>query len=315
MSAIITKIKKTGVELYLNYFGHSPEFDNRDWDVRPEELQRVTVRWPSQYQWDAASEWVEVLLYGFRRHLTVDLVEDIPQNHRGTVNFELVVNGRVRRVGIGYSDYMAIDDDCAESVDLYFKMQFAKAGYGIDTVVPGGYVPDGKRLYHHLGNLRELRQQREFRFDVYGRFGLAYAREIREKACRLLSEQDRFEFEGGMKMVYYLEFLREAARSKVCIDMPGLGDFCFRLINYLAVGTCIIAYPHRTTLNVPLVDRKHIVYCKEDLSDLVDLCDYYVNHDEERERIAANARQFFDLYLHKDNLVKYYLRTCLDRLK
>ncbi|MBK8147788.1 MAG: glycosyltransferase family 1 protein [Acidobacteria bacterium] len=315
MSAIITKVRKSGVELYLNLFAHRPEIENRDWHVAPDELKNVSIRWPDQYQWDAASDWVEVLLYGFRKHIPVEMVGDIPQRYRGTVNFELIINGRTRRIAIGYSDYMAIDEDCAETSDLYFKMQFAKRGYGIDSVVPGGYVPDGKRLYHHLGNLRELRQRREFRYDVYGRFGLAYAREIREKACGILNRQDRFAFEGGMKMVYYLEFLQEVARSKVCIDMPGLGDFCFRLINYLAIGSCVIAYPHRTMLNAPLVDRKHIVYCKEDFSDLVDLCEYYLNHDDEREQIAANAREFFDLYLHKDSLVKYYLRTCLDRLK
>lgn len=313
--SLITKIKKTGVEVYLNHFAHQPDVENSDWHLKPQELADVVIRWPERYQWDAAEDWVEVLLYGFRNHVAVERTDSIPQKYNGTVNFEIEIGGRTRRVAIGYSDYMAIDEDCARESDLYFKMQYRKGGYGIDSVVPGGYVPDGKRLYHHLGNLRDLRDRGEFRYDVYGRFGFAYAREVREKAVSVLSEQNRFAFEGGMKMVYYLEFLQEVARSRVCIDMPGLGDFCFRLINYFAIGTCVIAYPHRTTLNAPLVDRKHIVYCKEDFSDLVDLCEYYLTHDAEREEIAANARQFFDRYLHKDNLAKYYLRTCLDRLK
>ena len=117
-----------------------------------------------------------------------------------------------------------------------------------------------------------------------------------------------------MKSVAYADFLQEVARSKICIDLPGLGDFCFRLVNYLAVGSFVIAYPHKSVLNVPRVDREHIVYCKEDFSDLNELCEYYLKNDSEREEIAANARRFFDLYLHKDNLVKYYLKTILDRL-
>lgn len=315
MPAIIEKVKKSGVELYLNLFAHRPETDNQKWDVSPDELRSVAVRWPSQYQWDAASDWVDVLLYGLRSHVPVEMVDNIPQKYRGTVVFEMIIGGRTRRIAIGYSDFMTIEEDCAEEFDLYFKMQFAKRGYGFANVIPGGYVPDGKRLYQHLGNLRKLRQSGNFKFDVYGRFGLAYARETREKAVQLLSDQEHFAFEGGMKTVLYLEFLQEVARSKVCIDMPGLGDFCFRLINYLAIGSCVVAYPHRTMLNMPLVDRKHIVYCREDMSDLVDLCEHYLFHDAERERIARNAREFFDLYLHKDNLVKYYLRNCLDRLK
>jgi len=312
---MLSQLKKTGVEMYLNYFGHRPEIDNPDWAIASEELREVEIRWPESYQWDAASDWVDILLYGFRQHVPVELAADIPQRYRGTVSFEMIINGRRRRVAIGYSDFMTIDDDCAESCDLYFKMQYAKRGYPFANVVPGGYVPDGKRLYQHLGNLRDLRRRRSFRHDAYGRFGLAFARDIRERAVAILNDQQRFAFEGGMKTVYYLEFLQEVARSKVCIDLPGLGDFCFRLINYLAVGSCVIAYPHRTMLNAPLVDRHHIVYCKEDFSDLVDLCEHYLTHDEERERIAANAAGFFDRYLHKDNLVKYYLRTCLDRLK
>jgi hypothetical protein len=313
--SFITKIKKAGVELYLNNFAHRPGIENPAWRVGKGELQNVAIRWPATYEWDEASDWIEVLLYGFRQNVPVELVDDIPQHYKGTVVFDLLIGGRTRRVAIGYSDYSAIDDDCAESCDLYFKMQYARRGYPFGNVVPGGYVPDGKRLYHHLDSLRDLRSRKEFRYDVYGRFGLAYAREIRERAVSALSTQERFGFEGGMKMVYYLEFLQEVSRSKVCIDMPGLGDFCFRLINYLAIGSCIVAYPQRTALHVPLVDRKHIVYCREDLSDLVDLCAYFVENDAERESIANNAREFFDLNLHKDNLVKYYLRTCLDRLK
>jgi hypothetical protein len=193
-------------------------------------------------------------------------------------------------------------------------MQFKAHGYEFDNVVPGGYVSDGKRLYYHLAKLRRLRDQRGYLTDVSGRFGLAFARETRERAMTILSEQADFTFTGGMNPVSYLNFLREVAQSRICIDLPGLGDFCFRLVNYLAIGSCVIAYPHGAILNSPLIDRKHIVYCKPDFSDLVDLCKYYLENDAEREEIAANAREFFDLNLHKDNLTRYYLHTCLSRL-
>lgn len=256
-----------------------------------------------------------MLLYSFRKLVKVEIADDIPQPYKGTVMFQFINKGKVRDVAIGYSDYLPIDEECAKQCDLYFKMQYDKLGYGYSHIVPGGYVPDGKKLYLQLNKLRTLRDQKQYLFDVYGRFGLDYAREIREKAVKTLNYQKSFQFEGGMKKVTYNEFLREIAQSKICIDMPGLGDFCFRLINYLAIGTCVIAYPHHTQLNFPLIDRKNIVYMKEDFSDLVELCEYYLENDNEREVIAQNSRRFFDLYLHKDNLVKYYLRNCLDRLR
>ena len=101
---------------------------------------------------------------------------------------------------------------------------------------------------------------------------------------------------------------------KSALICPVKAIFVFRLVNYLAVGSCVIAFPHRTKLHVPLVNGKHIVYAKPDFSDLVKLSEHYLHHADEREEIAHNAREFFDLYLHKDNLALYYLRTCLDRL-
>jgi len=298
----------------LRFLEHRAAIPNPDWSLLPGELHNVSVRWPTKYEWDAASDWVELLKVGFRRYATVELVDDIDQPYKGTVVIEIVMSGRRRKVAIGYSDYLPIDEDCAGKCDLYFKMQYDAKGYAASHVVPGGYVADGKMLYRRLGKLRKLRDRREYLNDVTGRFGLAYAREIREGATQLLAAQDRFGFEGGMNPIGYAEFLEEIGRSRICIDLPGLGPFCFRLVNYLAIGSCIIAYPHAALMHVPLVDREHIIYCKPDMSDLVELCEYYLDHDDEREQIARNARDFFDRYLHKDNLVRYYLRTCLDRL-
>lgn len=310
-----SRIRLGLVEGYLNRFAAKPAVENPDWAIDPGELRDVVIRWPVGYEWHAASDWVDLLLFGFRRHVRVELVDDIPQDFKGTVVFQMTIAGKVKNVAIGFSDYLPIDEDCAHRVDLYFKMQFDARAYSVDSVVPGGYVPDGKRLYLQLRKLRKMRDARSYLFAVNGRFGLDYSREIREKAVGILSSQNKFQFQGGMNPVSYSAFLREITRSKICIDLPGLGDFCFRLMNYMAIGSCIIAYPHHTRLHVPLIDRKHIVYCKEDFSDLIELCSYYLQHDDERETIAANARSFFDLNLHKDNLTLYYLRTCLDRLR
>ncbi len=298
---------------YLRHFAHKPEL-NLAWALRPDELDEVVVRWPSKYEWNAASDWVDMLRDEFGRYVPVEIVSDVPQPYKGTVVFQIEIGEGVKNVAIGYSDYLPIDEHCARHCDLYFKMQYDAGGYAAPNVVPGGYVADGRRLYSKLRGLRRLRDRRSYVADVSGRFGLQYSREIREKATQILKEQGKFDFHGGMEPLSYSDFLREVARSRIVIDMPGLGPFCFRLVNYLAIGSCVIAYPHAAAMHVPLIDRQHIVYCRPDMSDLADLCEYYLSADAEREAIAGRAREYFDLHLHKDNLARYYLRTCLDRL-
>ena len=68
-------------------------------------------------------------------------------------------------------------------------------------------------------------------------------------------------------------------------------------------------------MNAPLLDRVHVAYVADDLSDLVEVCRFYVENEEAREEMCRASRRFFERHLHADNLAAYYLRSCLDRLK
>ncbi len=90
--------------------------------------------------------------------------------------------------------------------------------------------------------------------------------------------------------------------------MPGAGELTNRLVDYLAVGACVVRPEPTVRLPINLVDGEHVVYCARDLSDLGDVCAQLVRDDEQRERIARNARDYFDRYLHRDRLGAYYVR-------
>ena len=144
--------------------------------------------------------------------------------------------------------------------------------------------------------------------DVHGRFGLSF--EARRKALEILKASSAFRFFGGQAKVRYGSFLREVARSKICIDLPSYSPITFRLIDYLAIGACIIGPPHQSRLHVPLQDRVHLVYCKPDYSDLEALCSRYLEQDTERRALVEHSRTFFDAHLHRDQLASYYLKQC-----
>ena len=159
-----------------------------------------------------------------------------------------------------------------------------------------------------------VRNRQEFRWDVYGRFGANFAGDIRAKAIGMLEGQRRLKFYGGLRKVSFRKFLGEIARARVCIDLPGNGPFCYRLVNYLAVGACIVSAPHSVTMPVPLVDRKHIVYTKPDLSDLIDLCEEYAHDGPARESIMQAGREYYRGNLYWRSLADYYLNTMVGRL-
>jgi hypothetical protein len=280
------------------------------WTFNTRELDKVNILWPTKYEWDEASGWVDPIRQGFCRYVHVESA-DIPQNYKGIALIQMLIHGKKHHFAIDYSDRPDIDEGCARLCLRYFKMQFSCDGYALENVIPGGFIPFKDAIYTYLPHVRALGDRKSYRYDVYGRFGLEFARDIRRKACSILASQNYFHWEGSLRVKRYGLSLWEIAHSKICIDLPGNGDFCFRLIDYMAVGTCVIAARHHTLLPVPLVDGVHIVYIKDDLSDLVDLCRFYLEQPDARETLCRNTRSYFDKYLHRDQLAAYYLHTCL----
>jgi hypothetical protein len=275
----------------------------------PSMLAVTRIRWPRVLQWVDAENYAGALRTGLARLVDVEIADDLEQG-AGLVNIELVVNGRAHPVTIDYSDHFDyIVRRHVERAAVYFKMQFHRDGYSDHTIVPGGFVSGTTVTYSYLSPILQSAQSQPPLYDAYGRFGLKFAREIREDAVRRLNSQSYFHYEGGAKLVRYSAFLQEASRSRVVIDLPSNSDFCFRLIDYFALGGCIVAWPHRTVLHVPVQAGKHLLYCREDMSDLVDLCREYIEDDGKREAIKSSAREYFDRYLHKDQLAAYYLHT------
>lgn len=293
------------------FVGHRRGFTN---DTAPGNPDVTTVLWPKQATPGWASGWLEPVAESLSQRYNLEQ-RDIPQPYKDLLIFRIQLPRNTLGIAIDTTDYVSrIELDCLADVDVYFKLQFRKDGYDDNRVLPGGFVTRGSRLYSYLPLLRNWSlDQSKKRFDVYGRFGPQFGFDVRSKAITILKQQDRFQFAGDINRVLYARYLREAARARVCIDLPGNGPFCFRLIEYLALGSCIIAYPHSARFPVPLEDRKHIIYCKEDMSDLVDLCEEYVGNPDERIRIGRNAAEYFDSNLRVDRLAEYYVTETIKR--
>lgn len=272
----------------------------------------TTIFWPTEYQHANAAGFVQPLREGLAALVALRPLP-IPQPYEGIVMLDVGYGDRRFSVAVDYYDYPFVNEDCLGQVSLYFKMQHLRPGYNDPKVVPGGYVAARRSLYSYYCRLRELRQ-RDPRHDVYGRFSLRFAADTRSRAVAILQHETRFAFSGGTSLALYMQSLRDAARSRVCIDLPGNGPFCNRLVEYLAMGCFIVAPRHAASMPVELEDRENIVYCRSDLADLADLCAHYLDDGPERKRIAFNAARFFDEHLYPTRLAGYYLQTLHARL-
>lgn len=311
----LDRLADLSAELALRARASPVALPESSWSLPPE-VSGLKILWPARYDWPPSERWVAPLLARFKERARVQLVEPDLSSRRydGVVAFDVESGDRRSRVIIDYSDYPVVHEDLAREVLVYFKMQFVKSGYGPPSVIPGGFVMGRGDGYDLLASLRRERDRQRFRYDVYGRFSLDFAHDTRAAVINALRGQSRFAYEGSGRLQRYPRFLRDIAQSKVCIDVPGNGDFCYRLMDYFGVGACVISPGHANRLHRELEPGVHIAYAKPDLSDLVELCDYYVRDADAREKMCRNSREFFDRYMHRNQLGDYYLAQIWSRL-
>jgi hypothetical protein len=279
---------------------------------RQESREAVTVRWPLSYEHPIAAFFVRPIREGFESVATV-VAADIPQAHKGIVVIEIDHGDGPRRVALDYYDFTLVNAECAAEVDAYFKLQYQRGGYpGLENVWPGGYVTDKPFLYAHWCRLRALRIGARPASEVFGRYGLRFGGPIRTTAIERLRSDGRFEYSGGTRRTHHTRYLREMARARVCVDLPGQGPFCCRLVEGLAMGCLIVAARHAAEMPVELRDGVELVYCREDLSDLADLCAAYADDESSRAPIEAAAARYFDEHLHPVRIAERYLRVLRD---
>ena len=284
----------------------------KTWPTKDELSVRAVIRWPSTYEWPAAQKWVGGLRASLAAELRVASAE-IAQPYNGVVLIEFQLDGVAHEVAIDYSDHTRLLDEVANRCPLVFKMQYDSGGYGYSHVIPGGYVPGRPYLYKYLPGLRHLRDQRSPRYEVYGRFGLGYATDVRRTAVELLRSQRGFHYEGSLVTRPYAAYLREAALSRVCVDLPGNGDMCHRLVDYLAIGCCVVRPRPRTRLHVELTDGTNVRFSDDLGADFVGACADLVDNPDRSARMGLAARDYFDRYLNVDQLAGYYLDRCVTK--
>jgi glycosyltransferase involved in cell wall biosynthesis len=128
-----------------------------------------------------------------------------------------------------------------------------------------------------------------------------------------LAQDARFSFTGGLKLLRQAAYLAEVARSRICIDLPGNGDFCFRLVEYMAVGSAIVALRHRNRFPTELVDGRDIILV-DDPAEMADACADLLRDESRAQALRSASRAYYDRHLRPERLAAYYLDCFLERI-
>lgn len=140
---------------------------------------------------------------------------------------------------------------------------------------------------------------------------------VRTQALTLL--QDKFDCasngtERNQVMSKYKRkgdfYLQELSRCKICLNFRGAGWDTLRYWEVPALGGFMITQKPGIVIDNNFVDRQDVVYCKPDLSDLIELCEYYLENEEEREQIARNALRRTKEFHTDRSRAEYVLKTC-----
>ncbi|HEY0719654.1 MAG TPA: glycosyltransferase [Gammaproteobacteria bacterium] len=111
-----------------------------------------------------------------------------------------------------------------------------------------------------------------------------------------------------------LNYLRELSASKIACNFRGVGWDTMRYWEIPGVNTFMVTQRPGIIIPDNFVDGEHVVYCKDDLSDFLQLLDYYLQHETEREEIAANGhRHLLQHHTHRQR-ADYFLSVVQERL-
>ena len=203
--------------------------------------------------------------------------------------------------------------EAAQSVrpfDFIFKREFL-----VDVDYGQGVFPFPMCFDHQ----RRIVSSEAFKYDVT--FWAVESDPIRSEAFRLLRGQFDCSENGtvdGQKFSRYARkgswYLRELKRSKVALNFRGGGWDTLRYWEIPASGGPMMI-SQEPGIVIPSNYRNgiEVIFCKPDLSDLLDLATFYLKKDSLRDKIVANALKWSALNHtpEKKNRLFFQVFKCL----
>jgi Glycosyl transferases group 1 len=153
-------------------------------------------------------------------------------------------------------------------------------------------------------------------FDKDVSFWAVESHPIRTHALELLKGQFDCDRNGTAKNQVFKNYKykgrryhEELAKCKIVLSFRGGGWDTLRYWEVPSLGPLLVSQKMQIVIPNDFEDKKHVVYCKDDLTDLLDLCRHYLKHDDERKKITSAALEHAKKYHTHIARAQYVLET------
>jgi spore maturation protein CgeB len=154
---------------------------------------------------------------------------------------------------------------------------------------------------------------KKFQYDVS--FWAVESDPIRTKALSLLEDKFDCRENGTVKNQVFKKYKRkgtryllELQRCRIVLNFKGVGWDTLRYWEVPGLSTFMISQqPH---INIPnnFEHEKEVIFCNDELTDLVDLCSYYLKQDLKRDTLARAAYLKAKQFHSNEARAKYLLQ-------
>jgi spore maturation protein CgeB len=167
--------------------------------------------------------------------------------------------------------------------------------------------------FDRVENIKRL----DLKYDVS--FWAVESDPIRTQALKII--QNKFDcIQNGTKLNQNFSdynrkgdfYLEELNRCKITLNFRGGGWDTLRYWEVPAMGRFMVSQKPGILIPNDFIAGQHIIHPKEDLSDLVEICDYYLKNENKREEIARSAEEHTRKY-HSDIARAQYLIEIINK--
>ena len=151
-----------------------------------------------------------------------------------------------------------------------------------------------------------------YKYDVS--FWAVETHDIRTRALTLLEDRYDCRSNGTVRDQKFSQYkrkgefyLQELAQCRIVLNFRGGGWDTMRYWEVPAVGAFMMTQKPGIKIPDDFVDGRDVVYCSDDLSDLTELCDYYLKNESKRESIALSGKQHLLKYHTDEARAKFLL--------